>query len=308
MLFILCLLAISTSFASTDTELIKKAQELFSPIERNQTFEKENKDLIILGKKLYFETKLSKNGTISCNSCHNLDTFGVDNKKTSPGHDQTRGGRNSPTTLNASMHIAQFWDGRAKDVEEQALGPLLNPIEHGLASKEEAMEKINDEEYISLFKKNGLPFKFESIGKAIGAFERTLITPSRFDKFLKGDSSAISAKEKKGLNAFINVGCTSCHSGPLLGGTSYQKLGLAMKYETADLGRYEVTKKSRDKFKFKVPSLRNIDKTFPYLHDGSIGSLRKAIKMMGKHQLGKNIPRSEVDDIESFLKSLTANN
>jgi cytochrome c peroxidase len=287
-------------------QLLDDAQNMFSAISRDLTYEKNNKELITLGKKLYFETKLSKNGKISCNSCHGIDSFGVDNKATSPGHDGTRGGRNSPTSFNAALHFSQFWDGREKDVESQALGPLLNPIEHGLVSKEEALSKINTTDYLKMFKTAKVEFNFKNIGTAIGAFERTLITPSRFDDFLNGDKSALNLSEKRGLKKFMRIGCTTCHRGPLLGGTSFQKLGLVESYETKDLGRYEVTKKSRDKKKFKVPTLRNIVKTGPYLHDGSIKDLEQMIRIMGKHQLGIELSEMHVSDLHSFFGALTA--
>lgn len=263
---------------------------------------------ISLGKKLYFETRLSKSGTISCNSCHNLERYGVDNEATSPGHDGTRGTRNSPTTLNAHKHFKQFWDGRAKDVEEQALGPLLNPIEHGIASEAQALRVISTDEYINMFR-SAFPgkqsFTFKNLGRAIGAFERTLNSRSPFDDYLEGDIRALSKKQRVGLSTFIKVGCTSCHSGELLGGDSFQKLGLVAAYSTEDKGLYEITGKKKDLYKFKVPSLRNVEKTYPYFHDGSVKDLKSAISLMGRHQLGKELSEREVYYINEFLKSLT---
>lgn len=289
-----------------DMELLKQAQEQFQSLPETLIDKDKNADKIALGKKLYFEKKLSINDTISCNSCHNLKTFGVDNEKTSPGHDGTRGGRNSPTTLNAAMHFRQFWDGRAKDVEEQALGPILNPIEHGLADAKAAMKKINTDDYQKMFKEAGLDFNYKNVGVAIGAFERTLITPSRFDDFLKGDVFALNEVERKGLKKYMQVGCTSCHGGATMGGQSYQKLGVVKKYPTKDTGRHEVTKKRRDKYKFKVPGLRNVAKTAPYLHDGSIATLEEAIDMMAEYQLGKKLIREDIENIKAFLSSTTA--
>jgi len=289
-----------------DMELLKQAQGVFKSLPETMIDKEKNADRIKLGKKLYFEKKLSINDTISCNSCHNLDTFGVDNEKTSPGHDGTRGGRNSPTSLNAALHFKQFWDGRAKDVEEQAVGPILNPIEHGLPTAKAAMKKINTPEYMEMFKNADLKFTFKNIGVAIGAFERTLMTPSRFDDFLKGDVFALNVQERKGLQKYMAIGCTSCHGGAGMGGTSFQKLGVVKKYPTKDLGRYEVTKKRRDKYKFKVPGLRNIAKTGPYLHDGSISTLEEAIDMMAEYQLGKKLIREDIDNIKAFLSSTTA--
>lgn len=289
-----------------DMELLKQAQGVFQPLPETMIDKDKNADKIALGKKLYFEKKLSINDTISCSSCHNLDTYGVDNEKTSPGHDGTRGGRNSPTSLNAALQFRQFWDGRAKDVEEQALGPILNPIEHGLPNAKAAMKKINTAEYQAMFKKAGLKFTYNNVGVAIGAFERTLMTPSRFDDFLKGDVFALDEQERKGLKKFMQVGCTSCHGGVDIGGTSYQKLGVVKKYPTKDLGRYEVTKKRRDKYKFKVPALRNVAKTHPYLHDGSIPTLDEMIDVMAEYQLGKKLVREDIENIKAFLSSTTA--
>lgn len=293
-----------------NSKLLVSAKENFEVLNTNQIDQVKYADRIELGKKLYFENKLSANGTISCNSCHNLETFGVDNQKTSPGFDGTRGGRNSPTVYNASIHLAQFWDGRAENVEAQALGPLLNPIEHGLKNQKQTMEILEKAGYRPLFEKafKGFkyPFTFKNIGRAIGAFEKTLMTPSRFDDFLAGDVSALSSTEKKGLNKFIEVGCVTCHNGMGIGGGLYQKFGLEVPYPTEDKGRFEITKDADDMFVFKVPSLRNVVKTSPYFHDGHISQLEKAIKIMGKHQLNVDLSTSEINDIKTFLGSLTA--
>jgi cytochrome c peroxidase len=293
-----------------DKDLHAKAKGFFEPIPETLVDKQKFAKKIELGEKLYFEKKLSINNTISCNSCHMLDKFGVDNEPTSPGHDGTRGDRNSPTSYNAALHFRQFWDGRAKDVEEQALGPILNPIEHGLKNEKEALAKINTPEYIEMFKnafpgeKN--PFTYKNVGNAIGAFERTLMTPSRFDDYLKGDIHALDADERAGLDKFITVGCTQCHNGVAMGGNSYQKLGVVKKYPTKDTGRHHVTKKRRDKFKFKTPGLRNIEKTGPYFHDGSVKTLQEAIDVMAEYQLGKKLTTEEIKSIQAFLSSLTA--
>jgi cytochrome c peroxidase len=266
--------------------------------------------MIALGKSLYMDTRLSKNDKLSCNSCHNIDTFGVDNEPTSPGHEGKRGGRNSPSSFNAALHIAQFWDGRAKDVEAQALGPILNPIEMGMESEGAVVAKLKkDPKTVSSFKaafpNEQDPITYLNIGEAIGAFERTLITPSRFDAFLKGDSQALTDAEKAGGKIFVQTGCTACHMGATLGGQMYQKLGLVKEYPTEDLGRFEATKNEADKKFFKVPSLRNVAKTGPYFHDGSVKTLEEAISKMGEYQLGKNLSQDEVTSIATFLNSLT---
>lgn len=265
---------------------------------------------VVLGKKLFFETKLSLGQDISCNSCHNLDSFGVDNKPTSPGHKGQLGNRNSPSVYNAALHFAQFWDGRAANVEEQALGPVLNPKEMAMPKEEVVMERLQSEpEYVSMFiaafpgEEKSLTFK--NMGRAIGAFERTLLTPSRFDKYLAGDEAVLSAQEKKGLETFVSVGCTACHSGVGVGGGMFQKLGLVKPFETKDEGRFEVTKNPADKYFFKVPSLRNIVKTGPYFHDGSVKTLEEAVRLMGEHQLGRKLSNEQIADIIAFLGTLT---
>lgn len=265
---------------------------------------------IELGKKLYFEKRLSLANDISCNSCHGLDQYGVDGESTSPGHKGQRGDRNSPTVYNAAIHISQFWDGRAKNVEAQAIGPILNPIEMAMPSEKAVLKRLRgDKNYVAMFKasfpKHKWPLSYKNIGNAIGAFERTLLTPSRFDQFLKGEESALTNWEKKGLNTFMEVGCTSCHNGAGIGGGMYEKLGVVEEYETKDMGRYNVTKNPDDKKVFKVPSLRNIAETGPYFHDGSIQDLDDVVKVMGKHQLGMNLTKGQVKDIVVFLKSLT---
>lgn len=268
---------------------------------------------VALGRSLYLDTRFSKNGKMSCNSCHNLNTFGVDNEPTSPGHEGKRGGRNSPSSFNAALHIAQFWDGRAATVEKQALGPILNPIEMGMESEAKVVEILKkDPKTFAAFKAafpgQADPVTYPNVGNAIGAFERTLITPSRFDDFLKGDANALSAQEKKGAETFTKVGCVMCHNGATLGGQMYQKLGLVKEYDTKDLGRYEQTKQESDKKVFKVPSLRNVAKTGPYFHDGSVKDLGDAVHQMGEYQLGKDLSKEEVSDIVAFLGALTAKN
>ncbi|MAZ47476.1 MAG: cytochrome-c peroxidase [Halobacteriovoraceae bacterium] len=293
-----------------DKALQQQALSIFGQLPTNLIDVQKESAKIKLGKKLFLEKKLSINNTISCNSCHKLDQYGVDNESTSPGHDGTRGDRNSPTVYNAALNFSQFWDGRAVDLADQAIGPILNPIEHGLPSEEVAIERLSSKEYLKLFKdafpKQSNPLKYINIGIAIGQFEKTLLTKTRFDDYLSGDIRALSIKERKGLKKFIETGCTSCHQGPGLGGTSYQKLGLVKPYETRDLGRYQVTKKKRDRYKFKVPLLRNITKTAPYLHDGSIASLDKTIEIMFEYQLGKSPTTDDIEDIKAFLGSLEA--
>lgn len=289
-----------------------RLKQFFEPLPESIIDVQKNAALIKLGKKLYMDPRLSINNQISCNSCHSLTNFGVDNEPTSPGHEGKRGGRNSPTTMNAALHIDQFWDGRAGTVEEQALGPILNPVEMGMPSEAAVVKKLKAiDEYNTLFSEafseEKDPLKYKNIGVAIGAFERTLLTPSRFDDFLKGDKNALNESEKRGLNKFVNMGCVNCHNGVVIGGNSYRKIGLVTPFKTSDLGRYEVTGLETDKHVFKVPSLRNIAKTGPYFHDGSVETLDEAIKLMAKHQLGRDhVGHGMVRDIKAFLGSLTA--
>lgn len=237
---------------------------------------------------------------------------GVDNNQFSNGAPAgTIGGRNSPTVLNAGFHLAQFWDGRAADLTEQAKGPILNPVEMAMPSEEAVVKKIGAiEEYQTLFKAAFPEAKeaitYDNLAFAIAAFESTLITKDRFDDFLGGDAKALSAEEKKGLKSFMDAGCMSCHNGPLLGGNSYQKMGLLNPYaNTKDLGRYDVTKKDADKYFFKVPSLRNVALTAPYFHDGASATLEDAVQQMAHLQLNKKLSDEEVKSIVTFLGALT---
>ncbi|MEZ4754097.1 MAG: cytochrome-c peroxidase [Bdellovibrionota bacterium] len=270
----------------------------------------DNSVIVELGRKLYFDTRLSLDKDISCNSCHDLKNYGVDSLPTSPGHKGQLGDRNSPTVYNAALHISQFWDGRAKDVEEQALGPVLNPVEMAMPAEDLVIERLgSDKEYPELFKKafpkDEKPLNFINMGKAIGAFERTLITTSRFDKWEAGDKSALTAEEIAGFEKFKQTGCTICHGGKLFGGNMYQKLGLVKAFKTEDTGRHKQTGNEADKYFFKVPSLLNIAKTGPYFHDGSVKTLNEAVKIMGEYQLGKNLSDEDVKSIVIFLNSLT---
>jgi cytochrome c peroxidase len=269
--------------------------------------------MIQLGRRLYFEKKLSKNQTQSCNTCHVVDNggAGVDNQPTSPGAFGKRGDRNSPTTWNAGFHLAQFWDGRAEDLVAQAKGPVLNPIEMAMPAEAEVIARLlADSEYPAQFRAafpDAPPaVNYENMARAIAAFERTLITRDRFDDFLKGTDTALTQQEIKGLNTFLAVGCTTCHNGPLLGGNSYQKLGLVKPYgNQRDIGRAAVTKEEGDAFKFKVPTLRNIAATQPYFHDGQVSSLAEAVREMGSIQLGLQLTDEQVTEITAFLNALT---
>ncbi|MCK5782550.1 MAG: c-type cytochrome [Flavobacteriales bacterium] len=271
---------------------------------------------IALGQALYFDNRLSKNQTQSCNTCHDLQNYGVDSKAVSDGDDgKSKGTRNSPTTLNASFHMSQFWDGRAKDVEEQAGMPVLNPVEMNIPSEKFLIKRLKKvafykEMFAAAFPDQKDPITYDNIKNAIGDFERQLITPSKFDKYLAGDTNALNDAEKEGLSTFITQGCTTCHSGAQLGGAMMQKFPIVGNYEdylsgTVDMGKYEETKKDMDKFMFKVPSLRNIEKTGPYMHNGGVADLGETVKLMAKAELAKDLSAEQVKSIVTFLATLT---
>tara|TARA_Y100001934_G_scaffold75652_1_gene94133 strand:+ start:2997 stop:3989 length:993 start_codon:yes stop_codon:yes gene_type:complete len=266
-----------------------------------------------LGKTLFHDKRLSKDNSISCNSCHSLNNWGVDGLDFSIGFNNHKVGRNSPTVFNAFGHLTQFWDGREPTVEEQAKGPILAGGEMAMPSPEAVVKKLNDiTGYHPLFKaafpKAEDPITYDNVGIAIGAFERLLATPTRWDWYLGGGKKALKENEIAGLATFSKYGCTTCHTGTLLGGDRYQKLGLVKPWPNQkDQGRFGVTGKEADKMFFKVPSLRNIAKTGPYFHDSSETTLKGAIKKMGRHQLGMDIPEDDVKAIETFLNTLTGN-
>jgi len=255
-----------------------------------------------LGKQLYFDPVLSKSGHISCNSCHNLGTWGVDNQVRSIGHKWQRGGRNAPTSFNAGFWSAQFWDGRAPLLEDQAKGPPMNPVEMADDSEEQLMSRLKEAGYAPLFDKvfgkNSL--SFDNMAKAIAAFERTLLTPDApFDLYVQGKGN-ISKAAKRGMRKVAEIGCTGCHSGALFTNNTYQQF----KYGTDD-GRKSVTGKAEDDHFFRVQSWRNVAMTAPYFHDGSVKTLSEAVRIMAKVQLDTKLSDSDVADIVAFLKTLT---
>lgn len=320
------LLASPLSASELDREsMMRTAQALFQPLPEvvDNPDNPLNDAKIELGKMLYYDPRLSKSGFISCNSCHNLATYGTDNLPTSLGHRWAEGPRNSPTVLNAALHATQFWDGRAKDVEEQARGPILNPIEMGMPSEGFAVDRIASmPAYVALFTEafpdESEPLNYANIANAIGAFERTLMTPDRFDDFLKGDQYALSDKELAGLNVFINQGCVGCHGGAALGGDILARFGVVESYWEAtrefitidqptmpmDVGRFAVTQNRDDLYVFKTPSLRNITRTYPYFHDGSVWDLRDATQIMARVQLGYEIDDADLDKLMAFYQAL----
>lgn len=280
------------------------------PEEATPTGYELTQEIVDLGRMLYYEPRLSVNGQMSCNTCHPLNTYGMDGLRFSFGHAGDPVGRNSPTSYNAALHVAQFWDGRAADVEAQAKGPILAGGEMGMPNSDFVVGVLKEiPGYLPLFEAafpdDTDPINYDNVGTAIGAFERKLITPGRFDLLLAGDESAFNDAEKRGLALFVTTGCASCHTGPLLGGTMYAKLGAAESFAGSDLGRFNVTGDEADKYVFKVPSLRNIGQTGPYLHDGSIPTLEDMVRIMVRHQLGKELEDNEINDMVLFLRSLT---
>lgn len=297
---------------AADDALSKRALAIFGtlPTSADNPENPSTAARVALGGALYSDPRLSKNHDISCASCHQLDRFGVDGEATSPGHQGQRGGRNSPTSFNAALHIAQFWDGREPDVEAQAKGPVLNPIEMAMpdaASVEAVLRSIPG--YAPMFEAafagSNPSISFDNMALAIAAFERQLITPGAFDAFMSGDVTSLNDAQRRGLGLFMDTGCITCHNGAAIGGGTFQKLGLVEAYITTDQGRFEVTGNENDRQVFKVPSLRNVEKTGPYFHDGSIATVDEAVRLMARHQLGKALNDAEVADIVAFLGSLT---
>jgi cytochrome c peroxidase len=280
------------------------------PIQPIRPVQEINLAQVELGKKLYFDPRLSKSGFISCNSCHNLSMGGTDNLPTSIGDHWQQGPINAPTVLNSSMNVAQFWDGRAADLKEQAGGPIANPGEmaasHTLAIG--VLESIP--EYVTafwlVFGEDGIDI--DKVTQAIAEFEKTLVTPnSRFDQWLMGNKDALTAKELAGYELFKASGCVACHNGEAVGGNSFQKMGVVEPYETKNQaqGMAGVTGKDADRFRFKVPTLRNVELTYPYFHDGGARTLTEAVDIMGRLQLGKKLSEDENGKIVAFLKTLT---
>ncbi len=286
------------------------AVQAAEPVDPIEPVEVKNPALVELGKMLFFEPRLSRSGFISCNSCHNLATGGVDNLQTSVGDRWQKGPINSPTVLNSFGQIAQFWDGRAKTLAEQAAGPIANPLE--MASTHEMAVKViaSIPGYAPYFEKafGDAKVDIKRITDAMAEFERTLVTPNaRFDKWLKGDKKAITAQELNGYNLFKSSGCTICHNGAQLGGQSFQKMGVVRPYETTNTaeGVKAISGRDQDRMTFKVPMLRNVELTYPYFHDGAVWSLEESVAIMGDLQLGKRYTEQEIKDITAFLKTLT---
>ncbi len=270
---------------------------------------------IALGKRLYFERGISTHKNQACHDCHLLTEgrAGTDHTPTSKGTIGEFGKRNSPTVINAGFQFAQFWDGRSPDLVDQAKGPVLNPIEMGMKTPMEVMDRLRGiegyaEAFQRAFPNDPQPMTYDNMAVAIAAFERTLIAPGRFDKYLAGEEDAITEQEKMGLMAFMDHGCVDCHTGVTVGGQLYRKIGVRHALAgNEDVGRYEVTKNEEDRFVFKVPMLRNITRTGPYFHDGKIPTLSGAVHLMGQLQLGLELHPGDTADLVAFLGTLEGN-
>lgn len=298
--------------------LLDRAKKLFRPIPVKAseiTGNATSTERVELGKMLFFEPRLSSSWLISCNTCHNVGLAGVDSQETAVGHGWRRGGRNSPTVFNAVFNKAQFWDGRAKDLREQAKGPVQAAIEMNSNPDRSVRTLKSIPEYERRFKAafpgETDPVTFENMAKAIEVFEATLLTPhAPFDRYLGGKTDALTAAEKKGLSVFISKGCSNCHAGVNMGGEGYYPFGVVTKpgadlLPVGDTGRFQVTHTASDQYVFKSPSLRNIALTAPYFHSGKVWDLKEAVLVMGSSQLGAQLTDEDAGAIVSFLQTLT---
>ncbi len=317
-LLILLLAIPHAALAAGDEALIKRASQILGPLPASMPADQNpiTPEKIKLGKMLYYEPRISVDGTVSCSKCHPVALYGADGLRKSVGHNCRENPRNDPSVFNAASQISEHWIGNRTSVEDQAKQALIGPAAFGMPSYE-AVEKIlrSYKEYETLFKaafpSDKEPVTVDNFAKAVGAFERTMITPAPFDAFLGGTKDAMTAQQKKGLGTFIDQGCVGCHFSPYVGGQMYQKFGMFEPYqkytksEKVDEVRYAVTKNESDKFVFKVPVLRNVAMTPPYFHDGSVDRLEDAVRIMGKIQLGRDLTKEQVQDIVSFLHALT---
>lgn len=300
-----------TSFDLAEATLQLNGEPIL-PLPSNESLDETK---VQLGYKLFMDPRLSKNNSVSCASCHDLQNGGDDGRIFPIGINGSLGGINTPTVLNSGLNFRQFWNGRAQDLEEQVEGPIQHPKEMGSTWDDVVNKLKQDEVYKQLFNKAyQQEINKENIKKSIAVFEKALITPnSRFDQYLRGKKEALSELEITGYQRFKNYGCISCHQGVNIGGNMYQTMGVMGQYfrdrgteiTESDLGRIVITNKEYDKFVFKVPSLRNIALTAPYFHDGSAKTLEAAISTMAKYQLGRKLTKAEIDSIAAFLKTLT---
>ncbi|MGD9810565.1 MAG: cytochrome-c peroxidase [Sphingobium sp.] len=308
----------SDALASTSDPLILAAREQFQPLPERPgkvAGVTSTPELVALGTALYFDPRLSASHTIACAGCHNMGLGGGDARSTSLGHRWQHGGRNAPTVLNAVYNTAQFWDGRAKDLTEQAGGPISNPIEMAMPAEQVIPTLKSIAGYADLFAKafpgDKDPIRAANVQTAIATYEATLVTPNApFDRFLRGDSKALGETERRGLKSFMDNGCAACHGGVNMGGAMYARFGIASAppadlLPPGDLGRFAITKDEADRYAYKVPTLRNIALTAPYFHTGKVWNLDEAVAVMARNQLGKTLSQREIADVVAFLQTLT---
>jgi cytochrome c peroxidase len=293
----------------SSTELSPRMARRFRPLD-DRGNAGEPQALVELGRLLYYDTRLSANSAVSCNSCHPLARYGADSSAVSAGVWGQQGRRNAPSTFNASRQFRQFWDGREGTLEEQAQRPFLNTREMAMTQAGVIANLSSIPGYPALFAHafpdQSEPLTFENVAIAVAAFERGLVTPSRWDNYLRGDRNALSAEEKIGAKVFSNVGCVVCHTGEMLGGSMFEKVGVQVPWPNQqDRGRMEVSGATADDMVFKVPSLRNVTQTAPYFHDGSARTIDQAVRLMALHQLGVELSDREVSEIVAWLGSLT---
>ncbi len=318
-IFRIALFTTTVSYAADpDTDLMTKAKSIFGPLPASMpsTDNPITPEKVKLGSVLFWEPRISVDGTVSCAKCHPPGLYAVDGLRKSVGNHCKENPRNDPTILNAASQISEHWIGNRTSVEDQAKQALIGPPSFGMPNYE-SVEKIlkGMKGYVAMFKaafpgdKN--PVTVDNFAKAIGAFERTLVTPAPFDDFMQGKGGSLTSQQKRGLATFMETGCMTCHFSPFVGGQMYQKFGVFEPYEkytksqTVDVGRFDVTKNPADKFVFKVPVLRNVAETPPYFHDGSVDKLSDAVVIMAKIQLAKDLPQEQAADIAAFLSSLT---
>jgi cytochrome c peroxidase len=310
-------LAISTDSWATDQDLLKQARETFEALPTSMATADNpvTPERVALGRHLFFDKRLSLDGSVSCETCHLPGLHGTDGQAKSIGVQHRKNLRNAPTVLNAALQFKAHWDGGRDSVEDQATKALIGPASFGNPDYPAVVSKLKalgyQDEFKKAFPEDSDPIRPENWGKAIGSYERTLVTPAPFDDYLKGNIQALSSDAQRGLKTFMEIGCSNCHGGVALGGKSFQKFGLfgdswtATGGDSADEGRFGVTKIASDRYQFKVPGLRNVAKTPPYFHDGSVDDLGQAIRIMAKLQLGRDLDAKQVQTIVAFLHSLT---
>ncbi len=314
----LFLVIAGNAFADSNDALITRASQILGPLPASMPSEENpiTPEKVKLGKMLFYEQRISVDGTVSCAKCHPIALYAADGLKKSIGNHCKENPRNDPTVFNAASQISEHWIGNRTSVEDQAKQAIIGPPAYGMPSYDSAEKVLRAyTEYEVLFKaafpSDKEPVTIDNFAKAVGAFERTLITPAPFDAFLKGNKDAMTLQQKKGLGTFMDQGCVGCHFSPYAGGQMYQKFGMFEPYEKytkslkVDEGRYVVTKNESDKYVFKVPVLRNVAMTPPYFHDGSVDKLSDAVWIMGKVQLGRDLTQEQVQDIAAFLHALT---